>query len=89
MWPIPNLAGCDFELVADYRDSLEFVVRTLEGPATISSGGTTVPFQESSWIACGSPWKIQNRRFVALNHCHQTHQQTSSGSGKNQQLSEP
>jgi hypothetical protein len=23
-----NLAGCAFELVADYRDSLEFVVRT-------------------------------------------------------------
>jgi len=63
-----NLAGCSFELVADYRDSLEFIVRTLEVLRALKKGDYgSLPRVFIDRLR--QPLENKNRRFGALNHC--------------------
>ena len=63
-----NLAGCAFELVADYRDSLEFIVRTLKGLRALKKGEYgSLPRVFIDRLR--QPLENKNRRFGALNHC--------------------
>ncbi|MCD6295497.1 MAG: hypothetical protein J7M20_11420, partial [Deltaproteobacteria bacterium] len=63
-----NLAGCTFELVADYRDSLEFIVRTLKVLHALRKGDHgSLPRVFIDRLR--QPLENKNRRFGALNHC--------------------
>jgi hypothetical protein len=63
-----NLAGCDFELVADYRDSLEFIVRTLRVLRDLKRGDYgSLPRVFIDRLR--QPLENTNRRFGAFNHC--------------------
>ena len=63
-----NLAGCAFELVADYRDSLEFIVRTLKVLYALKKGDYgSLPRVFMDRLR--QPLENKNRRFGALNHC--------------------
>ena len=62
-----NLAGCAFELVADYRDSLEFVTQTLKVLHSLKKGNdASLPHVFIDRLR--QPLENQNRRFDALNH---------------------
>ena len=62
-----NLAGCAFELVADYRDSLEFIIRTLEVLHALKKGDVgSLPRVFIDRLR--QPLENKNRRFDALNH---------------------
>ncbi len=62
-----NLAGCAFELVADYRDSLEFIVRTLKVMYDLKRGDYgSLP--QVFMDRLRQPLENKNRRFGALNH---------------------
>jgi len=62
-----KLAGCAFELVADYRDSLEFIVRTLKVLHALKKGDYgSLPRVFIDRLR--QPLENKNRRFDALNH---------------------
>jgi hypothetical protein len=62
-----NLAGCAFELVADYKDSLEFVTRTLKVLHALKKGDEG-SFPRVFIDRLRQPLENKNRRFGALNH---------------------
>jgi len=63
-----NLAGCDFELVADYRDSMEFIARTLKVLRHLKQGNYgSLPRVFMDRLR--QPLENSNRRFRAFNHC--------------------
>ena len=63
-----NLAGCTMELVADYRDSLEFLIQTLRVLHTLKQGDyDSLPRVFIDRLR--QPLENKNRRFSALNHC--------------------
>lgn len=63
-----NLAGCTIELVADYRDSLEFLIRTLGILRALKQGNyDSLPRVFIDRLR--QPLENKNRRFSALNHC--------------------
>ncbi len=62
-----NLAGCSFELVADYRNSLEFIVRTLKIIHRFKLGNYgSLPRVLMDRLR--QPLENKNRRFGALKH---------------------
>ena len=62
-----NLAGCAFGLVADYRDSLEFIDRTLKVLLALKKGDYgSLPRVFIDRLR--QPLENKNRRFGALNH---------------------
>jgi hypothetical protein len=62
-----NLAGCAFGLVADYRDSLEFIARTLKVLHALKKGDDgSLPRVFIDRLR--QPLENKNRRFSALNH---------------------
>ena len=62
-----RLAGCTFDLVADYRNSLEFIVRTLRVIHDLKLGNYgSLPRVFMDRLR--QPLENKNRRFEALNH---------------------
>ena len=62
-----RLAGCTFDLVADYRDSLEFIVRTLRVVHDLKLGNYgSLPRVFMDRLR--QPLENKNRRFEALSH---------------------
>ena len=64
---VSRLAGCTFDLVADYRNSLEFIVRTLRVVHDFKLGNYgSLPRVFMDRLR--QPLENKNRRFEALNH---------------------